>query len=99
MSSAMGARSIGVISPRATPASASAISSSALKVVISESVSAFNALLLIAEADAGVARGEMTPIDLAPVALDMAELYAPLAEEKGVALRIAPAGATMIDGN
>jgi signal transduction histidine kinase len=29
----------------------------------------------------------------------MAELYAPLAEEKGVALRIAPAGATMIDGN
>lgn len=62
-------------------------------------IATFNALLLIAEADAGVSRGEMTPIDLAPVAEDMAELYAPLAEEKGVALKIAPAGATMIDGN
>lgn len=62
-------------------------------------IATFNALLLIAEADAGVARGEVAPIDLAPVALDMAELYAPLAEEKGVDLRIAPAGATMIDGN
>ncbi len=62
-------------------------------------ITTFNALLLIAEADAGVARGEMTPIDLAPIAEDMAELYAPLGEEKGVALRIAPAGATMIDGN
>jgi signal transduction histidine kinase len=62
-------------------------------------ITTFNALLLIAEADAGVARGEMTPIDLAPIAEDMAELYAPLAEEKGVALRIEPAGATLIDGN
>ncbi len=62
-------------------------------------ITTFNALLLIAEADAGVARGEMTPIDLSPIAEDMAELYAPLAEEKGVALRIEPAGATLIDGN
>ncbi|HEY0302741.1 MAG TPA: HAMP domain-containing sensor histidine kinase, partial [Rhizomicrobium sp.] len=62
-------------------------------------IATFNALLLIAEADAGVARGAMTPIDLAPIALDMAELYAPLAEEKGVTLKIVPAGATMIDGN
>ena len=62
-------------------------------------IATFNALLLIAEADAGVTRGEMGPIDLAPIAEDMAELYAPLAEEKDVGLRIAPAGATMIDGN
>jgi len=62
-------------------------------------ITTFNALLLIAEADAGVTRGEMAPIDLAPIAEDMAELYAPLAEEKGVALKIEPAGATMIDGN
>jgi len=62
-------------------------------------ITTFNALLLIAEADAGVSRGEMSPIDLAPVAEDMAELYAPLAEEQGVSLKIAPAGATMIDGN
>ena len=62
-------------------------------------ITTFNALLLIAEADAGVARGAMTPIDLAPIAEDMAELYAPLAEEKGVTLKITPAGATVIEGN
>jgi signal transduction histidine kinase len=55
--------------------------------------------LLIAEADAGVTRGEMASIDLSAIAADMAELYAPLAEEKGVNLEIAPSGATMIDGN
>ena len=53
MSSAMGARSIGVISPRATPASASAISSSALKVVMSESVSATAASISPVSALAG----------------------------------------------
>ncbi len=62
-------------------------------------IATFNAILMIAEADAGVARGEMSPIDLAPIAEDMAELYAPLAEEKGIDFKIAPAGATMIDGN
>jgi signal transduction histidine kinase len=62
-------------------------------------ITTFNALLLIAEADAGVTRGAMTPIDLAAIAEDMAELYEPLAEEKGVTLKIEPAGATMIDGN
>ena len=62
-------------------------------------ITTFNALLLIAEADAGVSRGQMSPIDLAPIAEDVAELYAPLAEEKGVTLNITPAGATTIDGN
>jgi signal transduction histidine kinase len=62
-------------------------------------IATFNAILLIAEADAGVTRGTMTGIDLAPIADDVAELYAPLAEEKGVTLEINPAGATMIEGN
>ena len=62
-------------------------------------IATFNALLLIAEADAGVTRGAMSRIDLAPIADDVAELYAPLAEEKGVTLEIKPAGATMIEGN
>jgi len=62
-------------------------------------IATFNALLLIAEADSGVTRGAMSPIDLAPIADDIAELYEPLAEEKGVTLEIKPAGATMIDGN
>lgn len=62
-------------------------------------IATFNALLLIAEADAGVTRGAMSAIDLVPVADDMAELYAPLAEEKGVTLEIKPAGAALIEGN
>jgi signal transduction histidine kinase len=62
-------------------------------------IATFNALLLIAEADAGVTRGAMASIDLAPIADDVAELYAPLAEEKNVTLEIKPAGATVIEGN
>ncbi|HXC56142.1 MAG TPA: HAMP domain-containing sensor histidine kinase [Rhizomicrobium sp.] len=81
------------------PASGEATEIEAAITETDQLIATFNALLLIAEADAGVARGEMTPIDLAPIAEDMAELYAPLAEEKGINLRIAPAGATMIDGN
>jgi signal transduction histidine kinase len=41
----------------------------------------------------------MSNIDLAPIADDVAELYGPLAEEKGVTLEIKPAGATTIEGN
>ena len=52
-------------------------------------IATFNALLLIAETDAGTARGTMTPLDLASVAADVCELYEPLAEEKGVALTLA----------
>ncbi|HEY0107721.1 MAG TPA: HAMP domain-containing sensor histidine kinase [Rhizomicrobium sp.] len=81
------------------PASAQAPEIEAAVAETDQLITTFNALLLIAEADAGVTRGEMAPIDLAPIAEDMAELYAPLAEEKGVALKIDPAGATLIDGN
>src|SRR6185295_20308736 len=49
--------------------------------------------------DAGVARGEMAAIDLAAVAADVCELYAPLAEEKGINLQLSPSGTAMIDGN
>lgn len=62
-------------------------------------IATFNALLLIAEADSGVMRGATQKFDLVPVADDMAELYAPLAEENGVTLEIKPAGATVIEGN
>jgi signal transduction histidine kinase len=65
-------------------------------------IATFNALLLIAETDAGTARGTMVPLDLASVAADVCELYEPLAEEKNVMLTLArPFGAsdTMIEGN
>jgi hypothetical protein len=62
-------------------------------------IATFNALLLIAEADAGVARGTMSPVDLVSIAADVADLYAPLAEEKNVTFKLLPAGVTMIEGN
>jgi signal transduction histidine kinase len=62
-------------------------------------IATFNALLLIAEADAGVARGASAPVDLVSVARDAADLYAPLADEKGVELVVPPGGETWIDGN
>jgi signal transduction histidine kinase len=62
-------------------------------------IGTFNALLLIAEAEAGVAREKMAPVDLPVVVEGVAELYAPVAEEKGVALEIAPSGQVTIAGN
>jgi signal transduction histidine kinase len=63
-------------------------------------IATFNALLLIAETDAGTARGAMSPLDLASIAADVSELYEPLAEERNVTLTlIKPFGDTMIEGN
>ena len=47
-------------------------------------IATFNALLLIAETDAGTTRAAMSPLDLGEVAADVAELYEPLAEEKNI---------------
>ena len=62
-------------------------------------ISTFNALLLIAEADAGVARGTMTALNLSAVVADMVEFYEPLAEEKSIALTVVPSGAAFVEGN
>ena len=62
-------------------------------------IATFNALLLIAEAEAGVAREAMGRVELPAVIDGVAELYGPVAEEKGVTLEIAPSGALAIDGN
>jgi signal transduction histidine kinase len=62
-------------------------------------ISTFNALLLIAEAEAGVVREAMGRVDLPAVVDGIAELYAPVAEEKGIALEVAPSGAARIEGN
>src|SRR5258706_12245932 len=62
-------------------------------------IATFNALLLIAEADAGVAREAIAAVDIGSVARVAADLYAPLAEEKGIAFSVAPTGAAWIDGN
>jgi signal transduction histidine kinase len=48
----------------------------------------FTALLDIAEAEAGNARARMAPLDLAAFARDLADLYEPAAEEKGLTLAV-----------
>ncbi|HEY4079037.1 MAG TPA: HAMP domain-containing sensor histidine kinase [Rhizomicrobium sp.] len=62
-------------------------------------IATFNALLLIAETDAGTTRVGMTELDLTSVAADVVELYEPLAEERRVSLRLIPASAIAIEGN
>ena len=62
-------------------------------------IGTFNALLLIAETDAGTTRAAMSPLDLGGVAADVVELYEPLAEEKKVSLSLIPGNPVAIEGN
>jgi signal transduction histidine kinase len=48
----------------------------------------FNALLMIARAESGQARGNMDNFDAAEVANGIQELYEPLAEDEGMTLRV-----------
>jgi signal transduction histidine kinase len=70
----------------------------ALESTIAESddlIRTFDALLMIARAESGQARGNMDEFDAAEIARDVGELYEPLAEQKGLVLKIdapAPAG-------
>ena len=62
-------------------------------------IGTFNALLLIAETDAGTTRAAMSALVLGEVAADVVELYEPLAEEKKVGLSLMPGPAIVIEGN
>jgi signal transduction histidine kinase len=67
----------------------------ALEATITESdklIKTFNALLMIARAEAGAPSGAFADVDVSAVAADVAELYEPAAEEQGIALEtdIAP---------
>jgi signal transduction histidine kinase len=59
----------------------------------------FNALLNIAEAESGARRNEAEPLDLAQTARAAAELYEPVAEEKGCALKLDVDPGIMIRGD
>ena len=59
----------------------------------------FNALLSIAEAEAGAGGRAGEPLDLGEIARAVVELYEPLAEEKGFALRLDSTPGTMIRGD
>jgi hypothetical protein len=62
-------------------------------------IGTFNAILMIAEAEAGIVREAMGPVQLPALVAGVVELYEPLAEEKGVALELAPSGVATIRGN
>lgn len=51
-------------------------------------VNIFNALLRLAEIDSGVRRSGFRRVELAPMTIELMELYEPLAEEKNIALTV-----------
>jgi signal transduction histidine kinase len=74
----------------------------ALEKTIEESdalIKIFNALLLIARAEAGGDVGPLQPFDVGEAARSVAELYEPIAEEEGVELTVRVQGPLMVSGN
>jgi signal transduction histidine kinase len=75
---------------------------SALETTIDESdrlIQTFNALLLIARAESGQGREEMAEFDAAEIARDVGELYEPLADEKGMSLKVEAPAPARLTGN
>jgi signal transduction histidine kinase len=74
----------------------------ALEKTIEESeslIKIFNALLLIARAEAGADRDGLQQFDVGEAARSVAELYEPIAEEQGVALTVETDGALAVRGH
>jgi signal transduction histidine kinase len=74
----------------------------ALERTIEESdglIKVFNALLMIARAEAGTDRAGMSEFDVGQAARGIAELYEPVAEEAGVALSVAAEPGATVVGN
>jgi signal transduction histidine kinase len=74
----------------------------ALESTIAESddlIRTFDALLMIARAESGQARENMTEFDASEIARDVGELYEPVADEKGIALKVEAAAAAPVRGN
>jgi len=74
----------------------------ALESTIAESdelIRTFDALLMIARAESGQARDNMSEFDAAEIARDVSELYEPLAEQKGLALKVDAPAAARVRGN
>ncbi|MGN6490130.1 MAG: ATP-binding protein [Devosia sp.] len=74
----------------------------ALETTIEESdrlIKTFNALLMIARAEAGTPSGALSELDLSAVVADVAELYGPLAEDEGLELVADVAPGVKLNGN
>jgi signal transduction histidine kinase len=79
-----------------------AAQSEAIRAAIDEAdrlLATFNALLSIAEAEAGAGARHAERLDLGEIAQAVVELYEPVAEEKGVALRLDRVPGTLIHGD
>ena len=79
-----------------------AAQSEAIRAAIEEAdrlLATFNALLSIAEAEAGAGGRRGERLDLAEIVGAAVELYEPLAEEKGLALRFDSTPGTIIEGD
>ncbi len=62
-------------------------------------ITTFNALLSIARLEAGAVRESMEDVDITALAQDVAELYAPAAEERRIALKTSVSNGLQIVGN
>jgi signal transduction histidine kinase len=59
----------------------------------------FNALLMIARAESGHVRDDMKVFDVAEIVRGIGDLYEPLADDKGLALRVEAAAPAWVRGN
>jgi signal transduction histidine kinase len=64
-----------------------------------ELIRTFNALLMIARAESGQTSTPMTEFDAVEIARGVGELYDPLADEKGLALKVDAEGALPVRGS
>ncbi len=74
----------------------------ALESTIAESddlIRTFDALLMIARAESGQARDNMIEFDASEIARDVGDLYEPVADEKGITLKIDASIAAPVRGN
>ena len=74
----------------------------ALETTIGESdklIRTFNALLMIARAEAGAPSGALGDVDLSAVVADMGELYLPVAEDEGIVFETHVAEGVRLRGN
>jgi signal transduction histidine kinase len=74
----------------------------ALENVLEESdglIRTFNALLMIARAESGEPGEGMSEFDAADIVHDVAELYEPLADERGITLKVDALGPAPVKGN
>lgn len=74
----------------------------ALETTIAESdrlIQTFNALLMIARAEAGAPSGALSDIDVSAIVADVAELYGPVAEDEGIVIETSIADAVHLHAN